>query len=245
MIKRFFSIAVLVVFLAGCKRNETGAKFQEPSDLEQLSVHATSIPEPSGLAYHAAHHSLLSVSDETSTVYELDLEGNILGTVVLESRDLEGIAVAGRGDTIVVVSESAQAVRTHLAAGTLLGSLSVPVALEPSHSLEGVTIDNLGHLFVVNEKKPRLLLEFAGGVEVFRTELRYTDDVSDICYDASGDCLWAVSDESAKVIMLSKRGELLAEYAIPFTKGEGISVQQQTIYIISDADGKLYRFRKP
>jgi len=245
MIKLFLHIAMLAALLAGCKRNETDAKAPDPSALEPIAAYATSIPEPSGLAYNAAHGTLLSVSDETSTVYEIDLEGNVLTTVVLEDRDLEGIAVTRNGDTIIVVSESAQSVRTHMATGALLGSISVPVSTEPSHSLEGVTIDNHGHLFVINEKKPRLLMEFADGAEVFRTEPRYTDDMSDICYDAAGDCLWAVSDESARVIKLSKRGELLAEYTIPFTKGEGITVHEETIYIISDADGRLYRFRKP
>lgn len=80
---------------------------------------------------------------------------------------------------------------------------------------------------------------------VYNREINYTEDCSDICYDKVLSCFWLISDESQKVVKLSNKFEMLAEYSIPFKKGEGIAVVEDKIYIVNDDSKKLLVFEKP
>ncbi|MFH0992674.1 MAG: SdiA-regulated domain-containing protein [bacterium] len=136
-------------------------------------------------------------------------------------------------------------VTAYLTNGTKISSFMVKVATVPNNALEGVTIDKRNHLFILNEKAPRLMLEYYRGQELARKEITAALDLSDIFYKEQANCLWIVSDESQKVLKLDMNGTVLSEYSIPFSKGEGITIVQNKLYIISDADGKLYVFQKP
>jgi len=129
--------------------------------------------------------------------------------------------------------------------GTKLSSFPVNVATVLKHGPEGVTVDKNNHVFVLNEKLPMMILEYNQGKEVWRKEISYTIDCSDIFYEASTDCFWIVSDESMRVIKLSRSGDLLGAWSVPFTKGEGLAIVQNRIYIVNDAENKMYVFDKP
>ncbi|HLP15015.1 MAG TPA: SdiA-regulated domain-containing protein [Bacteroidota bacterium] len=237
---------VALLICAGCKKDDATIKPGAPAALELLAVHSTVVPEPSGLAYFKKHNTLLTVSDANSTVYELGFDGSIQRSLKVASSDLEGIAVSVTGDTLFVASEASRSIDSYLWDGTRTGSLPTGIEGDANHGPEGVALDTRQqHLFVINEKNPRLLLEFAHGVEVARYEIDLSGDLSDIFYEAESDCLWIVSDESASVLKLSRTGSLKAEYSLPFNKGEGITILRDTLYIINDADGKLYAFKKP
>jgi uncharacterized protein YjiK len=90
-----------------------------------------------------------------------------------------------------------------------------------------------------------MMLEYSGTSEIRRTTLDFSTDVSDICYDPEIQCYWVVSDESQKVLKLSPAGDLLGEWSTPVNQGEGIAVIGKRLYIVSDADAKLYVFVKP
>ena len=198
-----------LLLLPACGRTEPGIAVSTPVDtaLVELSVYNTSVPEPSGLVYNSKNNTLMTVSDANSTVYEIDFAGTILHSTVVQGSDLEGITLSPDCDTMYLAEEGNQQVSTYLINGTKISSLKVPVATEQNHSLEGVTIDNRHHIFVVNEKNPRLLLEFNGATEVARKEITTTLDLSDVSYDAALDCLWIVSDESQKVLKCTKSGK--------------------------------------
>jgi uncharacterized protein YjiK len=244
--KKIIISLLLLSFILGCKRNESNSSQAASAEsLTQIAVYPTSIPEPSGLAYNSKNNTLMTVSDHNSTIYEIDTTGNILNTITISGTDLEGITLSQNCDTFYVAEEANQLVTKYLSDGTEISSFSVNVAENTKHSLEGITRDNNNYLFVINEKNPCMLLEFNDNKELFRKELTYTTDISDIFYEEKEDCLWIVSDESEKVLKLSKTGTLLAEYSIPFAKGEGISIINDKIYIINDSTGNLYVFKKP
>ncbi len=50
------------------------------------------IAEPSGIAYHAARKSLF-IADDSGSIYEVELDGNIIQAKGLKERDIEGITV--------------------------------------------------------------------------------------------------------------------------------------------------------
>jgi uncharacterized protein YjiK len=210
-----------------------------------VAVYALEVPEPSGLAYNSRNNSLMTVSDQNSTVYEIDFTGRILKSMVVPSPDMEGIALTTNCDTLYIAEETSRLVAIYSINGTKLSSFSADVATVAKHGPEGVTVDKNGHVFVLNEKLPMMILEYVKGKEVWRKEINYTIDCSDIFYEFSTDCFWIVSDESQRVIKLARNGDLLGSWSIPFTKGEGLAIVQNKIYIVNDAENKMYVFDKP
>ncbi|HPR87657.1 MAG TPA: SdiA-regulated domain-containing protein, partial [bacterium] len=206
---------------------------------------APAITEPSGIVYDPARNTFLVVSDSRPEVFEISAAGAVQHTITTTGIDLEGIALSAGGDSLFLAEERNQVVDTYSRAGTRLSALPVQVATLSNNALEGVTVTPDGHLWVINEKNPRLLLEFAGTREVSRREITLVDDLSDICYDRSDASFWIVSDESRKVIKLSTKGALLGEWELPFDKGEGIAFAGGKMYIVNDQDAKLYIFSKP
>lgn len=245
-VKMNFFIFSAFIFFQGC--NQIDSKQEEELTaprLKQIAVYSTLVREPSGLAYNTRNNSLMTVSDADAAVYEMDFNGNIIKELKISADDLEGIALSKDCDTIYVAEERNQLISKFLFDGTKISSLKINVSTKENHSLEGVTLDNHNHLFVLNEKEPCLLLEFSGTTEIMRRILNFSKDVSDICYDDKLDCFWIISDESEAVVKVSKSGYAINKYSIPFTKGEGISLVENKIYIVNDLDGKLYVFEKP
>jgi len=243
--------AAVTVFLLGmisCSRNEQSATDPDTPavrSLQLITAYSLTVTEPSGLAYSQATRTLYMISDNRPEIFRIDTTGKVLGSIPVNASDIEGVAVSNSGDTLYIVEETASLLSTVLMNGTKISSMPVVVRTNPQHSLEGVSVDNAGRLVVINEKAPTMLLEFAGGVEVRRLLLSYSSDISDICYDISGDCYWIVSDESQRVLKLSRTGALLGEWSIPVQQGEGIAFIRDRCYIVSDVDAKLYVFIKP
>lgn len=235
--------------LSGCSRNgpavvnpEKEVVTLQPLQVIDLLPH---IPEPSGLAYHKFHNSLLVVSDSRSEIFEIALDGSLMGTIPTTSSDLEGIAVSVTGDTLYVAEERNQVITGYSASGVKLSTLSVKVATLDNNALEGVTVDQQNHLWVLNEKNPRLLLEFYRGQETSRREITAVTDLSDICRDVTDENFWIISDESRKIIKISRSGQVLGEWNLAFDKGEGLAFAGDKMYVVNDADAKLYVFSRP
>jgi uncharacterized protein YjiK len=242
----------IVILIAGflswsCTRQEPDAGLVIPAvpALVQVAVHNLDVPEPSGLAYNSKDNALMTVSDGNSTVYELDFTGRVLKSYVVASSDMEGIALSANCDTMYIAEETNQLITKYLINGTKLSSFPVNVATVVKHGPEGVTVDKNNHVFALNEKFPMMIVEYNQGKEVWRKEINYTIDCSDIFYETSTDCFWIVSDESMRVIKVSRNGDLLGSWSVPFTKGEGLAIVQNKIYIVNDAENKMYVFDKP
>jgi len=235
----------------GCKREEpaketiigpTGTATLQPIAEYYLG---TNILEPSGIFYNSKNNSLMVVSDAQSEIFEIDFKGFLTRTITISSSDLEGIALTKNCDTIFVTEEKNRLVTSYLINGSKLSSFSVDVATTPNNALEGITIDKSGNLYILNEKLPGMLLEYQGSAEIKRISLALASDYSDIFYDEPEDCFWIISDESEKIIKADKNGSLISQWSIPFSKGEGITIVRDTIYIVNDSDAKLYIFNKP
>lgn len=246
--KKMSVFILLIGLIVLCNRQQPGSDPVIPGDigyLQAIAEYQTSIPEPSGLAYNWKTKTFWVVADGNSTVFEMDSMGGILRSMTIPSSDLEGIALSKNCDTMVVVEEGNQLVSWYLMNGTKISSFAVKVAVSISNALEGITIDQNNHLIVLNEKNPMMLLEFADRVELSRMVINYSTDISDIDYDETDDTYWLISDESRKVMHLSRTGALLGQWNVSFLKGEGIAVVGRKIYIVNDSDSKLYVFSKP
>jgi uncharacterized protein YjiK len=249
---KYTSILLLCVIAFGCHRNEpvtvsdktpTGTTALQPIAQYYLGE---KIMEPSGVVYHEQHNSLLVVSDSHPEVYEIDFQGKLIRTIATNGTDLEGIALSRSGDTIYVAEERSRRIVSYRSTGSMISTFSADVATLPNNGLEGVAVRNNGNIFVLNEKSPGMLMEFnAHGSEIRRMALSFALDYSDIFYDGSGEHLWFVSDESQKVFKTDMNGVMQSQWTIPFSKGEGITIVRDTMYIVNDADATMYLFHKP
>lgn len=238
-------IILFAYFLPGCSEDEP----VNPSDktLQPISeISLTSfLPEPSGIVYNSKNNSLFVVSDTLKKIFELDLSGNLIRSIDVNASDLEGITLSLTKDTIFVVEESENKITSFTLSGTKIKSFTKNVSTIVGNGIEGIAIDNSGFIYVINEKSPRYLIKIENEVEVSRKEVIVAQDLSDICYDPTFDCLWLISDESKKILKISKDGILQSEWSIPFDKGEGITFVQDKMYIVNDENARLYIFNKP
>ncbi len=246
--KYLLSVLIIIPIVLGCSRDNPESITNPPSvqKIYPISEHLLDIPEPSGIAYNSINNSLMVVSDGRPDIYEVSLVGVTLNTIIASGSDMEGITLSRNCDTIYVVEEKKKLVTSFNLSGLKLASFSADVATNDNSALEGITINKTSNsLFIINEKDPRMILGYNNLIEIWRKTIDYTSDISDIYYEESSNCFWLISDESQKILKLSSTGELIKEWEIPFTKGEGITIVGDKIYVVNDSNGKLYVFQKP
>ena len=246
---KYLLIVLLAIFIFfGCARDNPETITNPPNiqKIYPINTYTLTIPEPSGIAYNSKNNSLMVVSDGYPNIYEIGFTGITLNTIIATGSDMEGITLSKNCDTIYVVEEKKKVVTAFNLNGVKLYSFSANVATSDNSALEGITINKTTNtLYVINEKDPRMILGYNNLTEIWRKTIDYASDISDIYYEESTNCFWLISDESAKIMKLSITGELLKEWEIPFTKGEGITIVVDKIYVVNDLDGKLYVFQKP
>ncbi len=246
---KYLLIVLLAIFIFfGCTRDNPATITNLPNiqKIYPINTYTLTILEPSGVAYNSKNNSLMVVSDGSPYIYEINFTGITLNTIIASGSDMEGITLSKNCDTIYVVEERKKLVTSFNLNGNKLSSFSVDVATSDNNALEGITINKTSNaLYVINEKDPRMILGNNNLTLVWRKSIDYASDISDIYYEDSTNCFWLISDESQKIMKLSSTGELLKEWEIPFTKGEGITIVGDKVYVVNDLDGKLYVFQKP
>jgi uncharacterized protein YjiK len=241
-------VFAILLTISSCGRTEespTSPTDPAPQSLRLITSYAMSVTEPSGLAYSPVTKKLYMVSDNRPAIFTIDTTGAVIGTLAIDGQDLEGVTLSANADTFFVAEETLSQITSYLADGTKIASFPINVRTVVKHGPEGLTMDGSGHLLVINEKSPTMLLEYAGTAEVRRTTLSTTLDLSDICYDPATDAFWIVSDESQMVIKITRTGTVLGKWNTPVNQGEGIAIIGNRLYLCSDTDAKFYVFEKP
>ena len=233
------------LLVVSCTEDELSKKTDNNIFPESEISLAGFLSEPSGIAYRSKSNSLFIVADNEAKIYEIDLSGSLIRIINVSGNDFEGITFSLSEDTIIIAEETGNKISSYVFSGVKVNSFEVNASTIEGNGLEGIALDNKGNLYAVVEKFPRLLLKIFNQTEVFRKEIIIANDLSDIYYDNIEDCLWIISDESKKIIKLSKDGTFLNEWIIPFDKGEGITFAQNKMYIVNDGNSKLYVFDKP
>jgi len=213
----FLIITLFIILLTSCDSDTTTIPEIKLLDLIAEIDLSSVLSEPSGIVYNSVNNSFYIVSDTLPQIFEIDIYGNLLGSIQVNANDLEGITLSINQDTIYVVEESDNLVTSFLLDGTKINSFSIDVSENSINGLEGIAIDLNNYIYVLNEKLPRYLVKIQNEVEISRTEITGADDLSDACYDSVLDCLWIISDESGKIIKVTKTGSLISEWQIPFS----------------------------
>ena len=216
--------------------------------LRQVGKAKLPLKQPSGLAYDPVRAQLWSVGDEGPQVLAIDpADGEIVGAVELSGgiRDCEGIAVAPDGDGLWVVAERTRQVARFDMRGRLIDAVTIPITGDENHGLEGITVDPAtGRVFVVHEKRPRVLVELDVDLRIVSVhESRALDDLSGVC--AHDGALWLVSDESRKLVRCRVDARGVHEeksYEIGRDHAEGVAFVGNRAYLVFDDDGKNLRW---
>ena len=217
------------------------------TDWTPVEVFDMPIDEPSGLAYNAETGTLFTNNDGTvSNIYEISTSAELLNTLIVNGTDFEGIAFSLNYDTIFVVEEVNWKVVMFDLTGEKIGEFEVEHSPSQVNGLEGITVDpETGHLFVLGEKNnPELIELTVDGVEIFRTELNFSPDVSGITIHPVWNTLFILSDEAYSLNEVTKSGEFLRSWYIPLDQAEGVTFgeNEHVIYMVADRGGKLYNF---
>ncbi|MCB1048277.1 MAG: SdiA-regulated domain-containing protein [Calditrichaeota bacterium] len=240
---RSASIALLLPVLLGM-----GGCYDDPSSFEEgswtlVATFPLSVTEPSGLCLDQDGRTFWTVSDETAMVYRLDREGRVLQTLSYVGEDLEGICLDPL-DGSLWVAEERRRQAVHLSrTGTVLDRLDVEQHGAANSGLEGICFDGDGQLLLLNEKDPGRLLcvPRTGGASTGR-DLDFARDYSGLCWDEPRQSLWVLSDESRALFRL-REDQSPVRYSLDLPRIEGIAVEADTAWVVSDSYSKLFRIQ--
>ena len=214
--------------------------------LHLVATHPLTISEPSDLTLDETGKILWTVTNKPAKVYQLDLEGNVTKTLNYGGRDLEGIVYDAASRTLYVTEERTREI-VHLSLdGDVLDRTTVDLPGKPNHGPEGITLDDRGQMFLVNEKQPGLFLELDKEHQISkRVPLSFAGDYSAITWDKKKGCFWIASDESQSLFLWSRTKGVLGQFPLGFAKAEGVAVDEatKTVYVVSDSENKLYVYR--
>ena len=243
MSKKVFLYVFFTAFIAiACKevKNENS-----PELLTFYIAEPIPVPEPSGLDLSFDEKAFWIVSDQDSKVYLIDSWGRKSKSFEVEGEDIEGITVV-TDSTIAIVLERTREVVILDTAGKELKRASLNLDGDLNSGLEGITYNpKEKNFYVLNEKKPRLLLTLDENlVELKRDTLNFAKDFSGLFFDGNDNTLWLLSDENQKIYKTDLSGKVIREYRIKVKQPEGITLNKDRtkLYIVSDITGNLYVF---
>ncbi len=212
------------------------------------SIFKLSVPEPSGLCFDKKTKSLWTVSDEDTTIFNINFSGKVLQKIKVNGFDLEGVTFLNDSTLITILERSREVVFISLK-GVEQKRFSLKIGGVPNEGLEGITYNsNNEHLYLIKEKNPCKLFEtdLEGNILVEKT-LNISKDLSGLFYDANNNQLWIISDESKSIFKCNLDGTVLQQFKVDIKQIEGITIDFTTskLYLVSDHEEKLYIFNLP
>lgn len=237
-------LIVTVSFLTSCSEDGSDISVE---DLELESVFDVDVKEPSGLTINNAGTILYTVSDNTAQVYRLNTKGGVMQVFSYAGQDLEGVSVYKEGKLLLAEERSKEIVVFDTSSGIFTKHKINYKNDSENSGIEGVAYaENLNAIFILNEKSPGKLIRLRSDFSVLvEYELNFASDYSGIFYDSSSSNLWIVSDQNKTLNKCTLKGDLIESYSIRVTQAEGVAITNDNIYIISDAEAKLYVYKKP
>ena len=239
-----FTILFASILIISCSDSNDNI----PTDkLELLATYKVDVLEPSGLAVNSEGNVLYTVSDHTAQVYKLSIKGSVIQTFNYKGDDLEGVSTF-TGNKLLLAEERTKEIVEFDMVTNVSSKHKINYNNNDDNSgIEGVTFDtNSNTIFILNEKNPGLLIRLRSNFTVLEAyDLNFASDYSGVFYESLSNNLWIVSDQNKTINKCTLTGELIERYPIGVTQAEGIAITNDKIYIISDAEAKLYVYKKP
>ena len=215
--------------------------------LELKISYKINVLEPSGLAVNSEGNVLYTVSDHNAQVYKLSTTGDMIQTFGYVGNDLEGVSAFPGNKLLLAEERTKEIVVFDITNGTSLKHRINYENNDLNSGIEGVTYNSTdGTIFILNEKNPGKLMRLRADFSIIAAyELDFSSDYSGIFYDKSSNSLWIVSDESKTINKCTLSGSLISSYSINVMQAEGIAISNDKIFVVSDAEAKLYIYKKP
>lgn len=246
---RILIIFVLFLLASSCKKENADTQVIEITlgKLELLEVFSIDVPEPSGLSFGPNHLTLLTVSDHTNMVYEMDLQGNVIRTLNHVGKDLEGVTY-NPDEGIVAVAEEAEREISFIdyVSGETLQTYKLEIPSNSANSgLEGISYSsNNGLYYIVNEANPELLILWNEKDGIISEEsLSFAIDYSGIYVETEQSHLWFVSDQSKSLYKCDYNAQVIEKFQLNILKFEGVVMEGSVVYLINDATAELYKYQ--
>lgn len=246
LLKKTIIILLAIIINSSCSdKNKDIISNNDTLELE--ASYKIDVLEPSGLAVNSSGTVLYTVSDNTAQVYKLSTTGNVLQTFSYKGDDLEGVSTFNENKLLLAEERTKEIVVLDMVTGEFSNHHINYENNDSNSGTEGVSYDeNSNTIFILNEKNPGLLIRLRSDFSVIATyKLDFANDYSGIFYESSSNNLWIVSDQSKTINKCSLTGKVIESYSINSTQAEGIAISNNKIYIVSDAEAKLYVFKKP
>lgn len=245
-----FSIKILLIVLLGlglimsCSDTNNDIPYDK---LELVASYRIDIAEPSGLAVSKSGNVLYTVSDNTAKVYRLSTSGTLIQTFNYVGNDLEGVSTFTGNKLLLAEERTKEIVEFDMTSGITSKHKINYENNDENSGIEGVTYNSLdGTIFILNEKNPDKLIRLRSDFSIIAEyDLNFASDYSGIFFESSTNNLWIVSDQNKTINKCTLTGDLIESYSIGVTQAEGIAIANDRIYVVSDAEEKLYVYKKP
>ena len=246
VLKKYLSVFLTgIIFIVSCSEDNEVA---EPNKILELEASfKIDVLEPSGLAVSSSGDVLYTVSDHTAEVYKLSTTGEIIQTYSYKGNDLEGVSTFTGNKLLLAEERTKEIVVFDTATGASSKHRINYKNNDENSGIEGVAYNTMdGTIFILNEKSPGKLIRLRTDFSIIAAyELDFASDYSGIFYDSSSNSLWIVSDQYKTINKCTLTGELVKTYSIGVTQAEGIAIANDKIFVVSDAEAKLFVFKKP
>ncbi len=238
-LKKFFFIALLTILLS-CNDKVKEIKL---SPIEEYNI---DIQEPSGLCFDETGDFIYVVSDNSGIIYKLNLQGNIVRQFSFQERDIEGITFMPLDSTLWLADEGNRSILNIDTLGNLIDTFAIEGNNEINNGLEGLSYNaELEQFYIINEKNPGQLIITDKVLNTLRTvQLDFADDYSGIFFEAKSKKLYIISDKSGLIARCNTDGEVELIYNLDEINLEGIVVDSDKIFAVSDSESKLYLYSK-
>ncbi len=204
------------------------------------------VPEPSGLTLAADGRSFWTVSDRTGSIYQLDREGRLLRVLPPPhpKADLEGISIGNHAQHLYLAEERRREIIQIDTTGSVLARYALDISGKKNSGLEGITWHPTEKVFyVLNEKKPALVLQLNSDFQIAeKYPIRDVQDISGIAFDPQRNFFWIISDENRAVFTWTPIEGISRSFSLPIRKVEGIAIQGNRLFLVSDDSAKLYEY---
>ena len=241
--KYILIVLAVVLFFGSCKKDSPTPM----GELELVFSYTVDVPELSGLSFGPDGNTLLTVSDNTNRIYELDMKGNVIRKLDYKGVDLEGVTYNPDENLIAVVDESLrEVIFVDYDSGLEIVSYFIDIPYGSlTNGLEGISYDISNKDYhIVNEKQPGMFVVWnpITGL-ISQSGLQFADDYSGVYTDVENANLWIVSDESKRVYKCNLKAEVKMAYDLDDVKYEGIAIDNDMIYLVNDATSRLNVYR--
>lgn len=201
------------------------------------------ISEPSGLSISKNNETFWIVGDGNNIVYQTSLSGKVIHQFEVAGEDLEGITTIN--DSLVAITlEERREVLIISNSGILERRLKINVSGPFNNGLEGITyLSKENNLLLANEKNPTSLIkvDLLGNI-ISNDTVSFAEDLAGLYYDEIEDVVWIASQQSHKIFKCTNNYKILEEFAVPDEKYEGITIKNDSIFVVSDKFDKLTCF---